>query len=121
VFLYRKTVTWRIYIRIIYLVITTEGKEAEYAPLTNLFRALSVGDLAAYAVNAICPVLPPQSATLARDYDKMAKRLFPALHTAGSAGSTAQQNPPGLASLPPLRTRGSNHSAWRRRKTRPLR
>ena len=56
-----------------------------YAPLTKLFRVLSVGDPAASSGNTAHPALPPHSATLARGYNELVKRYFPALCTNGSA------------------------------------
>ena len=61
-----------------------------YALLANLFRVLSVGDLVMSSVNTNCPDPPPRSTTLAREYDKVIKRLFPALRTDCSA--THQNN-----------------------------
>ena len=84
-FLHHKEVMWQMYFKIIYPVITTEGKEAVYAMLTTLFHALSVGDPAASSVSTARPAPPPRSATLARRYDKLIKRYFPALCTNGSA------------------------------------
>ena len=68
-----------------YPVITTEGREAVYTPLSKLFRVLSVGDPAMSSVNTARPAPPPRSATLAMGYDEMVKRYFPALRTEGSA------------------------------------
>ena len=83
-FLHHETVTLKVYFGIFYPVIATEEKQAECTPLTNLFCALSVGDLSTLAVNTNRPAPSPQSDTLAREYDKVGKRLFPALCTDGS-------------------------------------
>ena len=87
-FLHHNEVTWQTYFKVMYPVITTEERETIYAPLTTLFRALSVGAPATSSVNATRPVPPPRSGTLARGYDELIKRYFPALHT---DGSVAQQ------------------------------
>jgi hypothetical protein len=43
-FLHHKEVTWQMYFKIIYPIITTEGNEAVYVLLMTLFRALYIGD-----------------------------------------------------------------------------
>ena len=73
------------YFGVIFLAITTEGKEAEYAPLTNLVHVRSVGNPTALTINTNHPSPPPCSFTLTKEYDEVIKILFPALHTDGSA------------------------------------
>ena len=90
-FLAMEAVTWQDYFARIYPLIVTEGKEVVYAPLTNAFRALSVGDPDARsaAINVSRPAPPARSATLTQDYGEILKRLFPSLRTDGAA---AQQS-----------------------------
>ena len=73
---------------VFYPIIVTKGKETEYAPLINVFCALSVDNQLALSVNANHTVPPPCNTTLAREYNEVAKRLFHALHT---NNSVAQQ------------------------------
>ena len=86
-----EAVTWQRFFTDIHPLIVNEGKELVYAPLTNLFRALSVGDpnAGSAAVNSSRPTPPARSATLTQDYGEILKGLFPALRTDGSA---AQQS-----------------------------
>ena len=84
-FLNHKEVTWQTYFKVIYPVIVTEGKEVTYAPLTTLFRALTVRAPEAASVNTTRQAPPSRSATLARGYDDLIKKYFPALRTNGSA------------------------------------
>ena len=72
------------YFRVIHPVIVTEGKEAGYAPLTSVFRVLSVDYGMALSGNATCPAPLPCSSTVAWEADEMIKRLFPALHADSS-------------------------------------
>ena len=58
-FLNHEEVTWQTYFKVIYPVIITEGSEVAYAPLTTLFRALSVGPPEAASVNTTRPAPPP--------------------------------------------------------------
>ena len=88
-FLHHEEMTWQTYFVTVHPVIVTEGMDAVCAPLTGMFRALSVGNPTASAINTGGPAPPPRSATLAREYDEVAKRLFPALRTDGAA---AQQS-----------------------------
>ena len=74
VFLHHEEVTWQTYFKVMYPVIITEGKVETYAPLTTLFRALSVGAPAAASVNTTQPAPPPHSANIARGYKNLIKR-----------------------------------------------